>query len=174
VSVLFGIMTGHILRSRKTAAEQTAWMFVVGSILLFVGSIWDWYLPINKKLWTSSYSVFMAGMAMNIFALTYWLVDVQGKRKLVKPLAIYGMNAITVFVLTGLLGRLSLYIKFDYHGKTIALKTYLFEHLKAGFEEVGGPLATAKNSSLLYALCYVFLMYGVCYVMYRKKWFVRF
>ncbi len=173
-SVLFGIMAGHILRSRKTPSEQTAWLFVLGNILLFVGALMDWWLPINKKLWTSSYSVFMAGMATNIFAVCYWLVDIQGRRKLVKPLAVYGMNAITVFVLTGLLGRLTTFIKFQYEGKTIMLKTYLYEHLKAGFEAIGGPLATPKNSSLVYALCWVLLMYGVCYVMYRKKWFLRF
>lgn len=181
-SVLFGIMAGHILRSRKTQAEQTAWLFTLGCILLFAGSLLNWWLPINKKLWTSSYAVFMAGMATVIFALCYWLVDVQGRRKLVKPLAIYGMNAITVFVLTGLLGRLTIFIKFQPDeslqyaaaGKAIMLKTWLYEHLKAAFEVVAGPLATPQNSSLLYALCYVFLMYGVCHLMYRKKWFVRF
>jgi predicted acyltransferase len=172
-SVLFGIMAGHILRTHKSQAEQTAWLFVTGTILLFIGSVWDWVLPINKKLWTSSYSVFMAGMATIIFALTYWLVDVQSRRKLVKPLAIYGMNAITVFVLTGLIGRLTTLIKFQSGDKTITVKTYLYEHLKAVFEAVGGPLATPKNSSHLYAVGYVLLMYGVCYVMYRKKWFVR-
>ena len=46
--------------------------------------------------------------------------------------------------------------------------------MKAAFEAVGGPLATPKSSSHLYALGYVLLMYAVCYVMYRKKWFVRF
>jgi predicted acyltransferase len=167
-------MAGHILRTRKSPAEQTAWLFLVGNILLFVGSMMDWWLPINKKLWTSSYTVFMAGMATVIFAICYWLVDVNGRRRLAKPLAIYGMNAITVFVLTGLLGRLTIFIKFDYAGKTIALKTYLFEHLKTAFEAVGGPMATAKNSSLLYALGWVLLMYAVAYVMYRKKWFLRF
>jgi predicted acyltransferase len=173
-SVLFGIMAGQILRTRRPQAEQTSWLFTLGTILLFVGSVMDWWLPINKKLWTSSYAVFMAGMATIIFALCFWLVDVQGRRKLVKPLMIYGMNAITVFVLTGLLGRLTTFIKFPHGDKTIMLKTYLYEHLKSAFETIAGPLATAKNSSLLYALCWVFAMYGVCYVMYRKKWFVRF
>ena len=75
-----------------------------GNLLLFAGVVMDVWLPINKKLWTSSYSVFMAGMAMNCFAVCYWLVDVQGWRKWAKPFAIYGMNAIAVFMLAGLLG----------------------------------------------------------------------
>lgn len=174
-TVLFGIMSGHLLRSRQSAAEKTAWLFVVGNFLLLAGTIMNYWLPINKKLWTSTYSVFMAGMAMNIFAICYWLVDVKGRKAWSRPLAIYGMNAITVFVLTGLLGRISNLVPAGTeNGNSIVLKTWLFGHLKGAFEHLAGPLATPKNSSLLYALMYVALMYGVAWVMYRRKWFVRF
>ena len=173
-TVLFGIMTGHLLRSRQSGAEKTAWLFVGGNLLLLAGEIMSCWLPINKKLWTSTYSVFMAGMAMNIFAICYWLVDVKGFKAWAKPLAIYGMNAITVFVLTGLLGRISTLVPAgSENGRPIVFKTWLFGHIKSAFELVGGPLATPKNSSLIYALMYVVLMYGVAWTMYRRKWFVR-
>jgi predicted acyltransferase len=174
-SVLFGILTGHWLRSRKEPAEKTAWMFVAANFLLLAGQILNYWMPINKKLWTDSYAVFMAGMALNIFAICYWLVDVKGHRKWAKPFAIYGMNAITVFVLTGLLGRLSTLIPAGpENGHAIVVKAWLFGHLKAAFLAVGGPLATPKNCSLLYALIYVGGMYVVAWLMYRRKWFVRF
>jgi predicted acyltransferase len=174
-TVLFGILSGQLLRSRQSAAEKTAWLFVGGNFLLLAGVIMNYWLPINKKLWTSTYSVFMAGMAMNIFAICYWLVDVKGRKTWAKPFAVYGMNAITVFVLTGLLGRISTLVPAGtVNGHPIVLKTWLFVHLKSAFELVGGPLATPKNSSLLYALMYVALMYGVARTMYQRKWFVRF
>lgn len=174
-TVLFGILAGHLLRSRIGPAEKTAWLFVAGSFLLFAGEVMNHWLPINKKLWTSSYSVFMAGMATDIFAVCYWLVDVRGHRTCAKPFAIYGMNAITVFVLTGLLGRISTLIPAgSENGHPIVLKTWLFDHLKGVFESLAGPLATPKNSSLVYALGYVALMYFVAWAMYRRKWFVRF
>jgi len=173
-SVLFGILTGHWLRSRREPAEKTAWMFVAANLLLLAGQILNYWMPINKKLWTGSYAIFMAGMALNIFAICYWLIDVKEHKKWGKPFAIYGMNAITVFVLTGLLGRISTLVPAgSENGHSIMLKTWLFEHLKAAFVAVGGPLATPKNSSLLYALGYVALMYAVVWIMYRRKWFVR-
>jgi predicted acyltransferase len=148
---------------------------VAGNFLLLTGEIMNYWLPINKKLWTSSYAVFMAGMAMNVFAICYWLVDVKEHKTWARPLAIYGMNAITVFVLTGLLGRISTLLPAGAeNGHPIVLKTWLFGHLKFAFAHLAGPLATPKNSSLLYALFYVALMYGVAWVMYRRKWFVRF
>lgn len=173
-TVLFGILAGHLLRSRQTPPEKTAWLFVAGNLLLLAGLIMNHWLPINKKLWTSTYAVFMAGMASNIFAICYWLVDVKGCKKWARPFAVYGMNAITVFVLTGLLGRITTLVHAgSANGRPVLLKTWLFEHIKSVFESVAGPLATPKNSSLLYALMYVALMYGVALFMYRRKWFLR-
>jgi predicted acyltransferase len=177
---LFGVMTGHVLRSKLTPETRTAWLFVGGNLLLFAGAVMDAWLPINKKIWTSSYSVFMAGMAMNCFAVCYWLVDVQGWRKWAKPFAIYGMNAITVFMLAGLLGRILPAIRWtDPAGKTVGLQTYLYDHICAPFASPDTApffslLASPKNASLMWALMYVAALYLVAWVMYRRKWFLKF
>ncbi len=177
---LFGIMAGHLIRSKQTPESKTAWLFVGGNLLLFVGIVMDVWLPINKKLWTSSYSVFMAGMAMNCFAVCYWLVDVQGWRKWARPFAIYGMNAIAVFMLAGLLGRILPAIKVAGAGdKTVGLQSWLYGHLCAPFASPDtapffGFLASPKNASLMWALLYVAVLYLVAYGMYRRKWFLKF
>src|SRR5205823_11518566 len=105
---------------------KTAWLFVVGSLLIFTANLMSFWMPINKRLWTSSYSMLMAGLAMNVFAVYYWLVDVKGYQKWAKPFSIYGMNAITVFILAGVFGRLSVDAKVE-GGKT-PLKNFLYEH----------------------------------------------
>ena len=177
---LFGIMTGHLLRSKQTPETKTAWLFVGGNLLLFAGVLMDVWLPINKKLWTSSYSVFMAGMAMNCFAVSYWLVDVQGWRKWAKPFAIYGMNAIAVFMLSGLLGRILPAIKVGTAaGKKVGLQSYLYDNLFAPFASPDTApffsfLASPKNASLMWALMYITGLYLVAYGMYRRKWFLKF
>jgi predicted acyltransferase len=179
-SCLFGIMTGHLIRSKQTPETKTAWLFVGGNLLLFAGVVMDVWLPINKKLWTSSYSVFMAGMAMNCFAVCYWLVDVQGCRKWAKPFAIYGMNAIAVFLMAGLLGRILPTIKVaTAAGKTVGLQSYLYDNLFAPFASADtapffGFLASPKNVSLMWAFMYVTGLYLVAYAMYRRKWFLKF
>lgn len=162
---LFGVLAGHLLRSPRSPAEKTAWLMVAGALLMWLGLIWDLALPINKSLWTSSYSVFMAGLAMICLGVYHWLIDVQGWRAWARPLAIYGMNAITVFVLAGVLGRL-LSIKFEVAGKLVSIQAWLFAHCFS-------PLASPKNASLLWALMFVALLYLVAWGMYRKKWFVK-
>jgi predicted acyltransferase len=165
---LFGVLTGHLLRAKRSQSEKTAWLMVVGALLMWLGELLNLWLPINKSIWTSSYAVFMAGLAMICFGVYYWFVDVKGCRTFAKPFAIYGMNAITVFVLSGLLGRLIVEVKFPgVEGKSVALKTILYDNLFV-------PLASPKNASLLWALMWVAMLYLVAWVMYRKKWFVKF
>jgi predicted acyltransferase len=131
------------------------------------GLIWAWWLPINKPLWTSSYSLLMAGMAANVFGCCYWLVDIQGYRRWSRPLAIYGTNAITVYVLVGVFSKLLALIKVSgVDGSEITAAKWVFEHIYA-------PLASPVNASLLYALTFVAIFYGVSWFMYRMKWFVR-
>lgn len=101
-TALMGVLTGHLLRSRLTGEEKTAWMFVAGNSCSSQVRIVD-MVPINKALWTSSYVIFMAGWANVCLAMFYWLIDVKGYRTSATPFVIYGMNAITVFVLSGLI-----------------------------------------------------------------------
>ncbi len=108
---LFGVLTGHMLRSKKSQLEKTVQMFLYGNLALWIGVIWNQWLPINKNIWTSSYTVIMTGMALIVLAFCYYLADVKGYRKWTKPFIIYGMNAITVYVLSGILARLLYYIK---------------------------------------------------------------
>ncbi len=170
---LFGILTGQMLQMKRSVEQKTGWLFVAGNLLMFAGAIMNIWLPINKNLWTSSYSVFMAGLAMNVFAVFYWLVDVKGYQRWAKPFAIYGMNAITVFMLSGLLGRISLEVKVpDGTGGTMALKGYLYEKF---FNAPGLHLGfDPKVCSLSWALAYMVGLYLIAYLMYRLKWFVKF
>jgi predicted acyltransferase len=166
-TTLFGTLTGHLLRSEQSQEARTVWLFVYGCLLLFAGSLMDYALPINKNLWTSSYAVFMAGLAMVCLGVCYWFVDVQGHRRWTRWLEIYGQNAITMFVLAGLLGRLTAILKVEGpDGTPISLKTWYYTAL---FVPVGDPMI----ASFLHSLLYVVLLYLFAYLMYRKNWFIK-
>ena len=178
---LFGIMTGQVLRSKQTPETQDRVAVRRRQPAAVGGSVMNVWLPINKKLWTSSYSVFMAGMAMNCFGVGYWLVDVQGWRKWARPFAIYGMNAIAVFMLAGMLGRISACHQGGGRRRQEdrAPDAILYTTLCAPFASPDtapfcGFLASPKNASLMWAIMYVAGLYLVAYAMYRRKWFLKF
>ncbi len=177
---LMGVLAGQWLRTERPEAEKTAWMMVAGAVLMWLGQLWNFWVPINKSLWTSSFAVFMGGLAAVCMGVWYWLVDVQGWRKPFKPFAIYGMNAIAMFVLAGVLGRMLIEIKVPAgSGGPLSLKAWLFQKF---FAPLGNPetaplpgwLVRAENASLLWALAFVTLLYLVAWAMYRKRWFIKF
>jgi len=160
-TTMLGVLTGHFLRSERTAEEKTAWMFIYGNVFLCIGLLMDNWLPINKNLWTTSYSVFMAGMALNVFAFCYWLIDVKGYRRWAKPFQIYGLNAITMFALAGLIGRLTAIIKVTGPGGTpVTLQSCYYNLL---FAPVGDPMV----ASFLHSVAFMLALYLIAYAMYR-------
>jgi len=166
-TTLFGVMTGHWLRTKRSVEEKTVWLFVAGEFLMLLGAILDMWLPINKNLWTSSYTIFMAGWASVIFAMFYWLIDVKGYKKWALPFNIYGMNAITVFVLSGLVAKTMGLIKVTQDdGTLISLQRHIYTHMFV-------PIASPLNASLLYAICFIGVMFVVVWFMWRMKWFLK-
>jgi predicted acyltransferase len=161
-TTLFGVLTGRWLRTDRSKEEKTAWMFVAGNGLLLLGAILDIWIPINKNLWTTSYSVFMAGWALVCLGVFYWLIDVKGYSKWATPFVIYGMNAITVFVLSGVVGRLLILVKVG----DLSLQAYIFQTIYL-------PLAAPVNASLMYALSFIAVMFLVVWFMWRRKWFLK-
>lgn len=165
-TTLFGILAGQMLRGTQSMERKAAWLFFTGNCLLLTGLMLSTWMPINKKLWTTSYSVFMAGMAFAVFACCYWLVDILKWRRFARPFAVYGMNAITIFVLSGLVAKLLGILRVPFGGENVALKTAIYEGIFL-------PLASPVNASLLFALANAAFFYGVAYLMYRRNWFVR-
>ncbi len=165
-STLFGVLAGRCLRSEFSMESKTLQMLGAGLVLLLVGWTLSHWLPINKGLWTSSYSVFMAGWAFACFAILYWVVDVKGYERWSKPFAIYGKNAIAAYTLSVLLNALMTHVRLrSPTGRHVRLKMYVFDH----FLRLTGP----KGDSLIYSIAFVLVIFAIVWVLYRKRLFLK-
>lgn len=168
---LFGVLAGQWLLSRREPGEKAMWFMVSGLACLWIGQVLDaWLMPINKNLWTPSYVFAMAGWAQLVFACCYWLLDAMPlplararMARLAKPLLVFGMNALFIFALSGLVAKLLASVKPD--GQT-SLKALLY----APIQQLG---LAPVNASLLYALGFLSAMYVVAWVMWKKQWFIK-
>ena len=156
-TALFGLLAGSLVRRPLPLAERTTWMFVIGSGLIVAGLIADAWMPINKKLWTASFAVFMAGLDYAALAVCLWLMDGQGYRRWSRPFVILGMNAIAMYMLSEL-GEVLLTMA----GWRMAVHDTLF-----------ASWLSPNNASLAYSLAYTALMFIAAYAMYRRNWFIR-
>ncbi len=155
-------MAGHLLRLKKELTERLVWMFIVGNALVAAGVMCNTWLPINKKLWTDSFALFMAGLDFVVFAIFIWFVDALKFRRGIQPLVIFGMNAITVYMVSELLASALDIVRV---GDT-SLHDWIYQTIFA-------PIASPMNASLLYAICYVLVMYLLAYGLYKRGWFLR-
>ena len=166
-TTMCGVLTGHLLRSRRGHYERVSAMFVAGAAGVMLGWAWNYWFPINKALWTSSYVLFAAGMALQTLALCYWLIDIRGLRRWALPFVVFGTNALAAFFLSGVLARLLGLVKLaGPDGNDVSLQGVLYQNLFASW-------AAPKNASLAYAVCFVLLMLGLMAILYRKRIFIK-
>jgi predicted acyltransferase len=166
-TTLAGVLTGHLLRSRRGEFEKVSVMFVAGAAAVVAGWAWNFWLPVNKALWTSSYVLLTAGMALQLLAVCYWLIDLKGRRRWAFPFVVFGTNALAAFFLTGLCAKLLGLVKLaGADGKPSSLHSVIYKGL------FDSSLA-AKDASLAFALCFVAVWYGLMWLLYRRGIFIK-
>lgn len=135
-------------------------------MLVVAGLVCNIWLPINKKLWTDSFTLFMGGLDFVVFAGFLWVVDGLGWQRLVKPLVIMGMNAIVIYLASEFVDEALSWIQWTGVAGKVMLRSWLYQHIFAG-------IASPYNASLLYAISYVLMLYLLAWLLYRRGWFVR-
>jgi predicted acyltransferase len=166
-TTLLGVVAGMCLGSDWASSRKTAALAGGGAVALFVGLVWNIVFPINKNLWTSSYVLFTAGFAALLLAACYWVLDVKRWRRGMTPLVILGVNAITLFVVSGLLVKtLALIRVAGPDGRMIAVNNWAYLHWFA-------PFADPKNASLLYSIANLAVLFALLWWMYRRRIFLR-
>lgn len=159
---LFGVIAGQWLVSGQSTKTTCGLLLACGVLLLIGGLIISLWVPVNKGLWSPSYTVLTAGLAMLLLGVLIFILDIWHRQRWAKPFVVAGANSIVFFMLSGILARIFLMIPVG--GET--LKAWLFQ-------QVFLPLASPQTASLLFACCFLLLCYLPVYVMYRKKWFLR-
>ena len=161
-TALLGVLTGTGLRSGRRSDVIAARLAMAGILGIAVGEVWGFWFPINKSLWTSSYVMLTAGLALVVLAVCYWLIEVRERRRWAIPFAPLGVNALVLFFLSTLVARLLSIVKVGAEGHS--LQVVLFDHVFA-------PLASPVNASLAYALVYVVMWWAIMWMLYR--WNIR-
>lgn len=149
---LAGLFAGRYLQGCPKAAV----LFAVGALALVAGTVWGWYFPINKALWTSSYVLVAAGWDLLLLAVLQ--ATIRSDRYW-KPVLIFGMNPMLVFFFSGIIPRVLGMIKIGEEGLT----SWIYSQ---GIE----PLFADKiNASLAGALIYVLIWAAILTFFDRQK-----
>ena len=159
---IMGMLSGNLILGKTSQKRKIIWLFIIGVISCFLGYIWSLDFPLNKNLWTSSYVLLTGGLAMVLLAILIYLADELQCKKLTFIGIVFGMNAITVYVLSNFL----------------AVVFYSLPIANAGLNEHFMNLAdhsffTQKSLSLLYAMMFVAINFIPAYWLYRRRIYIK-
>ncbi len=167
-TALLGVLTGLWLKTSRSLWQKIAGIAGAGAVCVLLGWLWNFTFPINKKMWTSSYVLFAGGLSLLLLAVAMALVDLPKWRAEVRdrvwmPALVFGTNAITAYVLSELLAGALYSIQ-------LAPK-YSLHHWMWG--RIYPAVPDAAFASLVYSLGYVAVCWGVVFLLWRKRIFLR-
>ena len=172
-TALLGVVTGIGLRTAHTLRTKIVAVAGCGIVCALLGLLWNITLPINKKMWTSSYVLFAGGLSLLLLAGSMALIDIpaesepssgrERRSRWLMPVLVFGSNAIAAYVLADLLAEVSFAIHL---GSGASLHRVLYHAL---LHAIPNP----RLASLLYASAFVLLCWACISVLYRRKIFLK-
>lgn len=190
VQVIFGYVVGDYIRKKGSAPgtlpqtgvhqvetgmyPMVTGLFVAGIALTAAGMAWGLVFPVNKKIWTSSYTVYTSGLAILILATMIYYIEIKLKRGwLSRFFDVFGKNALFVFALSGFLPRISGLIRIpdglkeNGEPKYLSLFGWFYEKV---CKPIPGP---PENGSLVYALVMIAFYWAICFWLDKKKIYIK-
>ncbi|HZJ35243.1 MAG TPA: heparan-alpha-glucosaminide N-acetyltransferase domain-containing protein [Gillisia sp.] len=162
VNVVAGYLAGIFIQ-KSGNTFSTVWKLVLaGIIAIILAQIWNPFFPINKAIWTSSYVLLSVGWALIIIALLILIIELWKLKGWTYFFEVFGKNPLFIYVLSGLGVGIMDIILVNSEG----LQTWIY---KNGFLS----WLTDYNASLVFAICYVLLMWIVGYIMDKRKIYIK-
>ncbi|MHC4875768.1 MAG: acyltransferase family protein [Planctomycetota bacterium] len=186
-TMIFGLMAGRVLSSERDDSARVRWLAGAGILCLVAAlgadttlwptqwlptdlqqTLWEYSwsaCPAVKRIWTPTWAVFAAGWTFCMLAFFYWLVEMRGCRRLVFPFAVVGLNSIAMYCIAQLFkGWIGNAVKFSLGTLDTMVGTDIGQWLRPD---------VFAYAPILDASIKLFVMWYVCYWMYRKGVYIR-
>ena len=146
---LLGVFAGLWLQKPATRVSKSAGLIAAGLALLALAWVWSGWLPVVKKLWTSTYVLEAGGWSALLLGVFHWAIDERGWQHWAQPFVWIGMNPITLYLIASFANLTQLAARVTGGDFQKVLSAYLHPGT--------GELVTALAGMLLYVLLARFL-----------------
>ena len=155
---LLGVFAGLLLQNRLVPDQRKVFYLVgSGALSLGVAFLWGLQFPVIKKIWTSSYVLMAGGYSLILLGVFYQLVDIWKHQKWCQPFVWIGMNSITIYLASNIIGFRKVAARFV--GGDV--KQFLDTHITSGLGD------------LVISVVGLALAIWLVHFLYRRKIFLR-
>ena len=101
VTAMLGNFAGEWVRQpeqKVSGGRKAAMMAAAGVVMALVAWVWNFILPVNKMLWSSSFVLAVGSYSLLMFALFYYIIDVRGWKRWSLFFRVIGLNSITIYL----------------------------------------------------------------------------
>jgi predicted acyltransferase len=165
-TVIIGYFMGGVVAQSAPSGKTAIKIILIGTASFGLGYLWNIVFPINKPLWTSSYVLYTAGLAMGVFTVIYLVADVLKFQAVGTFFTVFGTNALFSYFLAGLWTRMMMLVHVHSGTEMISLSTWFYT-------KVCVPVAGNLNGSLLFAVVEMLIIWGMALILYKKKIMIR-
>lgn len=162
-NVTFGYMAGKWIQEKGKDYEGLTKLLLAGSLSVVIALCWDWFFPINKKLWTGSFVFLTVGIDCILISALIYITDFLQKRKWGYFFEVFGKNPLFIYLLSEL-GVILLYF-FAVGEKHQSLYSWIFQNI---YKHAG-----MYFGSFLFAISVMLVCWLVGYIMDKRKIYVR-
>ncbi len=165
-TVMIGYYMGDTAGKTSEGGKTFLKLVFIGLAAVGLGLLWGRMFPINRPLWTSSYVLYTAGIAILALSVIYLLADVLKFRLWGAFFNVFGTNALVCYVLSVIWPVVLLIIRVPWSSQKMTLYGWLYDKVCI---PVAGPLA----GSLVFALIQMLIIWIPALILYRKKIMIR-
>jgi len=165
-TVIIGYFVGGIITKGAPDGKIFIKILLLGIASFGLGYLWNMVFPINKPLWTSSYVLYTAGLAMILFSVIYLIADIFKFQVIGLFFTILGMNALFSYFIADILSKMLNYVHIHSGSAMISVSGWFYQ-------KVCVPIAGDTGGSLMYAIILMMIIWGLSLILYRKKIMIR-
>lgn len=165
-TVIIGYFIGGIISKGSASGKTVLKILLLGMASFGLGYLWSLIFPVNKPLWTSSYVLYTAGLAMALLSVIYLIADVLKFQVAGVFFMVFGTNALFSFFLAGILTKMLIFIHVHSGAAMITLSAWFYQKFCV-------PVAGNLGGSLMYAVIEMLIIWSLSLILYRKKIMIR-
>ena len=154
---LIGFFYGKLLLEKISVNKRIVKLITAAAIMLVIGYVLSIWMPLNKRIWSTSFVLVTCGWGSLLLAVLMYVIDVKNINKGWTFFLVFGMNPLFLYVLSEVVA-----IAFSEWG----IRQSIYQTINIVFTD-------EYFASLIYSLLFCGVMGLTGYILHKKKIYIK-